>query len=333
MAIRTHIAASGMSAGSAVACSARIECRISADSDHMMFESGSDVSAYNELLEAERNGGAFGDGLSSSEQQKKAELEATSARLRHAAGLDSESALKVTSGNPLAEMKVRKEDKRFRNRNGEYIHDVRRVKLEDGTVGYFKPVQEDAGHWAFARYGQSAETVAKNEVAAYHLAQALGEGYEDMVPETVIREYDGKIGTFQKEAKGKTLARLVQDFGKPKVALKEGRWAKGYIFDRIAGTQLRHMGDIVINANGMSKKPADMTLIDNGFSFPESEKVDAEQTHIRYRIADEDKRLTPNDRSRLKNLLEDPSFGGVRGHVSPLAFQRLRERVQALLDE
>lgn len=142
---------------------------------------------------------------------------------------------------------------------------VERYTLEDGTVGYFKPFgansfEEDT----FEEYGTTSLGASINEVNAYRMAKALGGKFADLVPETVIREVNGSIGTLQKEVPESDMGVNYDDYP----GLKED-YRRAAIFDFVVGNLDRHTGNFLygVEGEGANKRPC-IRLIDNSFTFP-----------------------------------------------------------------
>lgn len=74
--MKMHTAQSGKRSGELVPCTAKIGCTISAESEHMNFNSPSEAKEYSELAIAKKTGGVFGEGISERESSRLQELEA-----------------------------------------------------------------------------------------------------------------------------------------------------------------------------------------------------------------------------------------------------------------
>jgi len=145
---------------------------------------------------------------------------------------------------------------------------VQRYELMDGSIGYFKSFSENSRYdeHEFRSFGTSTLGAAVNEVNARRVAELLGPGYEELVPETVIREVDGEIGSFQRE---------VQEgvWSTPNIRkspeLRED-YRKAAIFDFVIGNLDRHDGNLIYspvnNPDGSTSRR--IRLIDNAYSFP-----------------------------------------------------------------
>lgn len=132
--------------------------------------------------------------------------------------------------------RVLREDSDFRSKN-ETLNDVRRVILENGTVGYFKPIREEGS----PLFTISPVKEISNEIAAYKLSQMLGEGFDELVPETTIRLYDGQVGSIQSECIESETVSVAR-----KVVSDSSHMTHCFVFDHILENQDRHDGNIMI---------------------------------------------------------------------------------------
>jgi hypothetical protein len=98
----------------------------------------------------------------------------------------------------------------------------------------------------------------KREVAASRLNDALG---LDLVPETVERTIDGKVGSLQLFVDGAKMAREAGDGQLQQAAAEKFR-----VFDYITGNSDRHLGNLLVRQVAGQRFPV---LIDNGLSFPQ----------------------------------------------------------------
>jgi phage portal protein BeeE len=127
------------------------------------------------------------------------------------------------------------------------------VELSDGTKAVFKPA---SGEEAGLRDNIKAGTYYKREAVAYNIAKSVG--MDDLVPETVIRDVDGKQGSCQKFV------------DKAEVAFRSGdkKWdgqedsARIAAYDFITGNLDRHEGNWLVQKNGK------IALIDHGLTLP-----------------------------------------------------------------
>lgn len=142
---------------------------------------------------------------------------------------------------------------------------VERYILKGGIAGYFKSFAKNSHkEGSFRNYGTTSLGAAINEVNAYRMAQALGGEYAKMVPETVIREINGSVGTFQHEVES---SGDYADFEEYPDLRQDVRRAA--IFDFIIGNQDRHGQNFLYTKSGRGKDSRlCIRLIDNSFSFP-----------------------------------------------------------------
>lgn len=164
----------------------------------------------------------------------------------------------------LSHQPIRKLDEHFFSDSSTQ---VLRYELEDGSVGYFKSFTDNSfDEYSFRDYGTTSLNASINEVNAYRMAQLLGDGFSDLVPETVIREIDGSLGTLQRE---------VISEGKPPSSfhrnpqLRED-YRKAAIFDFIIGNLDRHSDNFIygFEAGESGRRRYRIRLIDHSFSFP-----------------------------------------------------------------
>lgn len=95
----------------------------------------------------------------------------------------------------------------------------------------------------------------RREVAAYELSRLLG---YDGVPETVIREVEGEIGSVQRKVEKAEVFEYVSFSERNQVS--KGEFVKMYIFDCIIYSSDRHESNVLI-------KDDRLVAIDNGLSF------------------------------------------------------------------
>jgi hypothetical protein len=72
---------------------------------------------------------------------------------------------------------------------------TRRIELDNGAVGYFKPFGGENKKLE-SGFGQDSAQQSLHEAAAWRLANQLGPPWSDIVPPVVIRELNGEIGSF-----------------------------------------------------------------------------------------------------------------------------------------
>jgi len=143
--------------------------------------------------------------------------------------------------------------------------EVRRYELEDGTAGYFKSFKENSGaEYAFKDYGMSSLGSSISDLNSYRMAQLLGRGFDELVPETVLREIDGQLGTLQREVIEATPREIDSE-------VLRGDYRRASIFDFVTGNLDRHDENFLYGADGQGR--ARIRLIDNSFSFPGAPRV------------------------------------------------------------
>lgn len=178
--------------------------------------------------------------------------------------------LALTNLTELSYTPIEKQDEEwYEERETDHTTDVRRYILEDGSVGYFKSIGANSHkEQSFEDYRITSLEAAINEVNAYRMAQVFGGEYSKMIPETVIREINGSIGTLQREvvANGTKI-----DYDENSSLKADYRRAA--IFDFVIGSLDRNdqnfiHGEISESSNG----PSCIRLIDNSFSFPVENK-------------------------------------------------------------
>lgn len=184
---------------------------------------------------------------------------------RYAKYMDSDKdiamKLALTNLNKLSYTPIKEKDDEWMT-NG--CSDVGRYVLEDGSVGYFKSLSNNSEQESsFKDYGTTSLGAAINEVNAYRMAQALGGEYAKMVPETVIREIDGSIGTLQREVKENR-----DGVNMAKAGIFKGDVRRAAIFDFIIGNQDRHNDNYLYSETEDENSRPCIRLIDNSFSFP-----------------------------------------------------------------
>ena len=177
--------------------------------------------------------------------------------------------LALSNISKLSYMNIPGEDESWRT-NG--ISTVQRFELEDGSYGYFKPFGENSyQEGEFANFGTNTLQAAISEVNAHRLARALGPGFDKLVPETVLREIDGKLGSIQREVYEDSYS--LRDFQEVPELREDYR--KAAIFDFVLGNLDRHDQNMLFGAEpdrqgGLRDR---IRLIDNSFGFPDPSRA------------------------------------------------------------
>lgn len=128
------------------------------------------------------------------------------------------------------------------------------VDLEDGSKGVFKP---DTGEEGGVRSSVEAGTYWRREIAASSVADILG--FDDLVPKTTQRTYNGNNGSIQAFVPGCDVAAKLKD---PWDGVEDQ--VRAAVFDYLTGHVDRHQGNWLVKNAGKGK----LVLIDNGLSFP-----------------------------------------------------------------
>lgn len=220
--------------------------------------------------------------------------------------------------SPLAYTPVKSEDDEFYSEGFSSTH---RLELEDGTKGYFKPFMDNSddggeAYYVFNDYSETPMNATVNEVNSHRMAKAMGDGYDKLVPETVIREYDGKLGSFQKEVNDE------EPHG--------GSQHDAAVFDFVIGSRDRHIGNLIPyqERDGQHK----YTLIDNSFSFTHNE-MDSYAVNQSYFTSKEyGSPLTSRDYKALDRAESAVNEWEKEGTVSSRCAGAVRDRVQYLRD-
>lgn len=184
---------------------------------------------------------------------------------------------------------------------------VRRYRLADGSVGYFKPALENGKiERYYTGHGSTSLSSPIAEVNAYRLAQLMGGEYSSLVPETSLEVIDGKLGSLQREVIHTTpeiideqekinyayyqegLANAIEDSVHSYANANRYRVLKKWselmeirrnhrnearraaLYDFVAGSLDRHASNLLMEGSGDSAK---LKLIDNSFSFPPADGI------------------------------------------------------------
>lgn len=128
------------------------------------------------------------------------------------------------------------------------------VSFQDGTKAIWKTAEGETR----LRSNVEPGTYYKREIAAKQVARLMG--VDDLVPSTVERTLDGKVGSLQRWV----------DNGKRLMARDRGIFSQEdservRVFDFVIGNSDRHVGNILKQGRGGSMRPV---LIDHGLSFP-----------------------------------------------------------------
>lgn len=187
------------------------------------------------------------------------------------------------------------------------------VTLDNGMRGYFKPFE--GGHKGLEKaFGHSDRIQMMHEYGAWRLASQMGPPWSDLVPPTVVREFDGQIGSFQMERAGR---------GKVFQPWDAQEWRDAGFFDSLIGQQDRHPGNYLVAGDRIS-------LIDHGYSFatPGSRE---NYSMLSNRRASEDPVLTHSERDVLTKVVNSPDLMGLSQVLEPARAAALKDRAQRML--
>jgi hypothetical protein len=149
------------------------------------------------------------------------------------------------------------------SRMGGGVNETVKVQLENGMKCVFKPNDgEDkfcAGGWNIE---VKAGAQAMREVAAYQVAKLVG--MKDLVPPTVYRNQNGKMGIIHPFAEGETAGNV----GEAKRYDGDRDCARCAAFDYVIADGDRHNGNWICQGDGPK-----IQLIDHGMCFPNGDKM------------------------------------------------------------
>lgn len=192
---------------------------------------------------------------------------------------------------------------------------TRRIKFDNGMVGYHKPFSGLKGWLSLAFGHDNPGQQPIHEFAAWKLASGLGEPYSTMVPPVVIREVDGQLGSVIVERPGLTGS----DFHK--APLDEAKAAA--FFDALIGQQDRHGGNYLMAGDRI-------TLIDHGFSFAKPGDRMNQSRLVSWR-ADSHPRLEEAEIACLAKVVASGDLFGLRATLEPDRVDALQARARLML--
>lgn len=143
------------------------------------------------------------------------------------------------------------------------------VTFEDGSMAVWKPRSgenddPDIFNYRHVPVGEQY----KREVANHSVAEVLGIG--DLVPETVLREHNGTVGSMQRFH---TTATIASNFLEPTEHVSSEDKIRSALFDYVTLNSDRR------SPNWMLDNKNKPVLIDNGLSFPEKISTDNIPSH------------------------------------------------------
>jgi hypothetical protein len=140
------------------------------------------------------------------------------------------------------------------------VNVTQEVMLESATVGFHKPWDGVQAATAID-FDHEPDDVPLNEVAAWRLAERLGAPVEGLVAPCVLREIDGRAGSF--------VMRAVGERGRVDAPiLARGQAKAAAFFDALIGQQDRHSGNFRFD-----DAVPQITLYDHGYCFPKAGSI------------------------------------------------------------
>jgi len=211
---------------------------------------------------------------------------------------------------------------------------VFRVKLLNGQVGYFKPFRENAHvEREINSWGTSSIQAIANEVNTYRVAQVMGGEYARLVPTTVLREINGKLGSFQEEV-NETIA-MVQKFDESDSLSADFRRAA--LFDFVIGNVDRHPANYLIDEDEYGRQR--IRLIDNAYGISlrsTSTNVSLFNdnsnyiTGLDYTLPEDSRALTEEDYKILLRVSEAVTKWESEFTITPEQAESLQDRITEL---
>ena len=187
-----------------------------------------------------------------------------------------------------------------------------------GDKFVFKPVEGEHFGMRSGRIDNEEAPLAEREALAWRVDDALGLG---LVPETTVREVDGRVGSAQRFSTGGE--GIVEN-----IAPKE--MAKMAVLDVLTGNLDRHRGNFIINDQGH------LVAIDHGYTFGKTVPGDSLRSFAVGLVKKGD--MSPRDQRKLATVIETTDWNHVLSgsHLDRnerVAFDRRREAVVDALRE
>lgn len=208
--------------------------------------------------------------------------------------------------------------------NEDTLNSVYVLRLADKSRGYYKPFIDDDLD-TIENYGIRTAQMMSNEVAAHKLSQALGGNFENLVPETDMREYNGTVGTIQREVKKAYNPEDIESIHD----IEPTHLKAAAIYDYVAGSLDRHLQNFIIDSD------KNLNLIDNGLCFPEDlgAQVHASEIADLAFFSDEGSlEITETDVEPLRKLLSSENSLGMDKYLTRKSLIGLRKRAQYVVD-
>lgn len=201
------------------------------------------------------------------------------------------------------------------------VNTTKKLQLEHGVVGYFKPI---AGvhmrNTAAFELGPAEQAV--HEAAAWSFAKQLGPEYSQLVAPCVLREHEGQLGSFSFGQSARGAGPTIHDSIK---RLPPEQLRNAAFFDALTGQQDRHRYNLLVDSRGVC-------LIDHGYGFKKADDDYSTSILQEARSRSDDAKLTDRERVLLYKLLSSKDSMGLARVLSDERSTALRERAQWMLD-
>lgn len=192
--------------------------------------------------------------------------------------------------------------------SGAGTNETVRVELDNGVLGYHKPF--DGLNSRIARsFGHTSAEQSVHEVVAWQVAREMGPPWSEIVPPCVVREVNGRMGSFALERAGKTGNRSFD---------LAPEWRDAAFFDALIGQQDRHYGNWLMAGDRL-------TLIDHGYAFAKPGNYCNWSMLLDQRVASAPT-LTYQERAGLDRLLASPDLLGLEQTLPADRVVALRDR-------
>lgn len=169
-----------------------------------------------------------------------------------------------------------------------------------------------------AAYGQDIDDAITHEVAAWRLAHALGEPYDQLVPTCALRDVPGI---------GPGVLINWRD-GSPDLVVFDEATAQVHaaaFWDALVGQQDRHSTNFRYD-----KSSRRLALIDHGFAFARRGDISNGGIFLDHRLKEGDEVLTEDEAGALERLMDEDLFG-LRDFLAPDRVAAFEERANAML--
>lgn len=179
----------------------------------------------------------------------------------------------------------------------EGVNDTLFVELDTGVAGYhkaFSALDEDTAQW----YGQSSALQPIHEVSAWVLARELGEPFRSMVPPTVLRTIDGRLGSFARAVNGTIGFSAALD------RIPGEQLDAAAFFDALIGQQDRNPTNFLTD-----DAAGQLHLIDHGFAFARPGDHVGAELFVRIRHNTHRATLSAAELALLDRVIEAPHLG------------------------